>query len=114
MRMKESDPFYHTTAWKKARAAALLRDHYLCVPCLEAYKRGEARKPRQATTVHHIIPRTERPDLSLDLDNLQSICALCHNQMHPEKGRGADRPTDDKARRDGVRIIRLQQGERAR
>ena len=55
---------------------ALQRDHYWCQRC------GR----RAATTVHHIIPREERPALALDLDNLQSICPQCHNQLHPEKG----------------------------
>lgn len=103
--MKESDPFYHTKAWKRVREAALMRDHYLCVPCLEAYRRGDARKPRTATTVHHIIPRSERPDLALELSNLQSICTVCHNQAHPEKGRGETRPPA--AMPEGVRIIRI-------
>lgn len=111
MQHKKSDPFYHTTAWKRVRAAALMRDHYLCVPCLEAMRRGEGRKPRAATTVHHIIPREERPDLALELSNLQSICPICHNQLHPEKGQGARagerNTTSDGAPIRGARVIRI-------
>lgn len=75
--------FYNTPEWLRAREAALLRDHYLCVQCLE---RG---KFRTATTVHHIQERKDRPDLALNLDNLKSLCAACHNKAHPDKGRRA-------------------------
>lgn len=107
-RGKQSDPFYHSGPWLDVREDALLRDHYICQVCLQAFRDGRMRKPRRATIVHHIIPRTERPDLELDLANLQSVCATCHNQEHPEKGGrpGADR---QKAARPRVtaRIIRM-------
>ena len=101
---KTADPFYHSAAWRKVRAAALMRDHYLCQECLRAYERGDARRIRTATTVHHVIPREERPDLSLEMSNLESICAICHNQQHPEKGA---RPGSATKIPDGVRIIKI-------
>lgn len=82
---KESDPFYHTKEWKAARRARLERDHGMCVECLAAFEAGGVR-PRMATLVHHVIPRKERPDLALDIDNLRSLCDVCHNRAHPEKG----------------------------
>lgn len=84
-RYKESDPFYHSKAWKAAREERLRIDHYTCCDCMERFLAG-GEKPRTATTVHHVIPRSERPDLELQIDNLRSICAICHNQKHPEKG----------------------------
>ena len=33
---KETDPFYGTDAWKRARGRALERDHYFCVKCRKA------------------------------------------------------------------------------
>ena len=63
-------------AWRRLREAALIRDHYWCARC--------GRRP--ADTVHHIVPVTERPDLAMELNNLQSLCRQCHNQLHPEKG----------------------------
>ncbi|MBM7681958.1 5-methylcytosine-specific restriction endonuclease McrA [Pullulanibacillus pueri] len=30
----------------------------------------------------------ERPDLALDINNLETICPSCHNKEHPEKGGG--------------------------
>ena len=38
--------------------------------------------------VHHICPRTERPELSLVLENLVSLCDRCHDEAHPEKRGG--------------------------
>ena len=80
-RGKQSDPFYHSGAWLAVRQEALLRDHEICQICLRAFQAGLMRKPRRATIVHH-------------LQNLQSVCAICHNQEHPEKGgaHGADKP----------------------
>jgi 5-methylcytosine-specific restriction enzyme A len=74
--------FYGSAAWLKCRGIVLIRDHYLCQPCL---KQGEL-KP--ANIVHHIEPIDERPDQALDPDNCETICPSCHNKEHPEKGGG--------------------------
>jgi len=76
---KKADPFYLSANWKRLRKAALERDHYLCQRC----------KRRPAAVVHHIIPVKECPDRMRDLDNLESVCAMCHNLLHPEKGGAA-------------------------
>jgi 5-methylcytosine-specific restriction endonuclease McrA len=44
--------------------------------------------------VHHIIPRKERPDLELVMDNLRSLCATCHEEHHPERRAKAKRKTE--------------------
>lgn len=82
---KESDPFYHSKAWKMVRKAALDRDNGMCQDCMDRMRDGIGIKPNRATMVHHIIPRTERPDLELNLDNLRCLCDSCHNIRHPEK-----------------------------
>ena len=60
--------------WKDLRLAALQRDHYRCT------------NPNCGSTqnldVHHIIPRTQRPDLILTLDNLTTLCEKCHIAAH--------------------------------
>lgn len=84
-RYKQSDPFYHTAAWKAARLERLRRDNWKCTVCMAAFMAGGTR-PRDATMVHHVIPIKERPDLALDIDNLRSLCDICHNREHPEKG----------------------------
>ena len=103
MSEKESLPFYHTAAWKRARAAALRRDCGMCQDCMARFRTGAGKRPRRATMVHHIIPMEERPDLALNLGNLISLCDECHNKRHPEKGRGAERPET----RHGMRVIRV-------
>ena len=84
---KASNPFYHTKAWKRARAEALRRDRGMCSDCMDRIRAGYGIKPRRAVVVHHIQPIEERPDLALTLSNLRSLCEICHNRAHPEKGR---------------------------
>lgn len=87
MDYKESKPFYHTDAWKRARAKALERDAGMCQDCMDRYRAGYGSKPRRAAMVHHVISIEERPDLALDMGNLRSLCEACHNKRHPEKGK---------------------------
>ena len=93
--MKESKPFYHTAAWKRARAQALRRDRGMCVDCMARFETGAGKRPRRAQVVHHIQPLEERPDLALNLANLVSLCADCHAKRHPEKG-GDNRQREEK------------------
>jgi len=68
--------FYKTAKWKAKRERILRRDEYLCQEC----KRYGKTTP--ATTVHHIYPLEQRPELGLVSDNLISLCNDCHNAMH--------------------------------
>lgn len=104
MDYKESNPFYHRAAWKRARLAALQRDRWMCRDCMERFEGGYGIKPNRATMVHHLIPLEERPDLALRLDNLISLCDECHNRRHPEKGGSAapEKPAGVK-----LRVIRV-------
>lgn len=86
MRYKASDPFYHTEAWRRARRAALERDHWLCQDHLALQRAGARIRVPTATVVHHIQPRELHPELALELTNLVSLCEACHNKRHPEKG----------------------------
>ncbi|WPC19432.1 HNH endonuclease [Pediococcus inopinatus] len=82
--------FYHTREWQAMRKEVLSRDKGLCQVCL---KQGRI---TPANTVHHIQPIrtfkngknviTDGWSKRLDEDNLESICAACHNREHPEKG----------------------------
>ena len=78
-RNRASKDFYNSTPWKRVRSLKLSRDP-LCEPC-----KREGRT-MAATTVHHKLPLTERPDLALDLENLESICASCHSRHHASEG----------------------------
>lgn len=74
------DNFYKSAVWKNKRAYILKRDLYLCQECKRYGKRIEG------TIVHHIIPYEDAPELSLKNDNLITLCKMCHNKKHPEKG----------------------------
>ena len=78
--------FYDSTKWQRKRAAILRRDKYLCRRC--------ARFGRHvpAVIVHHIVPYEERPELGLRDDNLISLCAACHNALHPDRPVGWRKP----------------------
>ena len=95
---RETDPFYTSGPWLRIRDLALRRDHGTCVWCRRAGRTARdahgRRVPVRATLVHHIIPRSERPDLELVLDNLVSLCARCHDEAHPEKHAGLTQKKD--------------------
>lgn len=101
---KETDPFYHSGPWLAVRQERLRLDNYTCCDCMERYLiTGE--KPRAATMVHHKIPRKERPDLELDISNLRSLCDICHNRRHPEKGGQGKAAAPKKTTR--MRVIKI-------
>jgi 5-methylcytosine-specific restriction endonuclease McrA len=62
---------YQTQRWQTLRRVILHRDGGLC------QIRG-GRCTRIATTVHHIIPASVRPDLFFTPSNLQGACKPCN------------------------------------
>ncbi len=70
--------FYDSAAWKSTRRAALLRDRYRCQIC-----------GGRATEVHHLTELSEKnvhdKCISLNLDNLQSLCHDCHTSITKEE-----------------------------
>jgi 5-methylcytosine-specific restriction enzyme A len=74
-----SSNFYRSTIWRKKREYILKRDEW---QCQEHKKYGVN---REASIVHHIVPIEEGGD-KLKNSNLISVCAKCHNKLHPEKG----------------------------
>jgi len=95
---QQSNPLYHTAVWQKVRAVVLIRDNYLCQRCLRS------KRISVANTVHHIKPLEEYPKLALEITNLESLCAACHNKEHPEKHGQGSKQTEDKPER-RARII---------
>lgn len=59
------------TAWRKLRTAIMQRDMYLCQPC------KALDKTTPATQVDHVKPKCQAG--TDDSDNLQAICAPCHD-----------------------------------
>lgn len=68
--------FYKSTKWKRKRNNILKRDDYMCQ---ESKRYG---KTVSATTVHHIYPLEQYPQLALVDWNLISFSANKHNAMH--------------------------------
>ena len=77
---EKKQAFYHSRAWQGVRDLAIRRDRYLCVDCL---KQG---RYTTAEEVHHIIPLDDNniddPSITLNLDNLVSLCRECHRVRH--------------------------------
>lgn len=71
--------FYESRKWKKKRESILRRDAY---QCQESKRYG---KYAEATTVHHIYPLEEYPELALTDWNLISMSAAQHDRMHDRK-----------------------------
>lgn len=68
--------FYKSTKWKRKRSKILRRDEYMCQ---ESKRYG---KTEPATTVHHIYPLEQYPELALVDWNLVSLSDKWHNAMH--------------------------------
>lgn len=72
--------FYNSKAWKKTRADAYARDKGLCVECL---KRGQVNAADIVHHIEHVSPdNVSDPNITLNLDNLVSVCRKCHARLH--------------------------------
>jgi len=75
---KRGDPFYTSKPWREIRAQRLKIDNYRCQMCgclCLGKKRG-----MPSPHVDHIKTRREHPELSLDINNLRTLCESHHNQ----------------------------------
>ena len=67
--------FYNSKEWEITRKSVLMRDRFLCVRC-----------GRPAEEVHHkkhITPENiGDPSVTLNMDNLESLCKDCHFNEH--------------------------------
>ena len=67
--------FYESPAWRRTRAYIFKRDAGLCVRC-----------GAPGVIVHHIQPLTpaniDDPSISLNEDNLETLCRACHAIAH--------------------------------
>lgn len=71
--------FYHSKKWKDTQAAYMMSQNYICERC------GET-----AHIVHHIKyinPKNiNNPNITLDWNNLEALCIVCHNLEHKSCG----------------------------
>ncbi len=63
---------YNNAEWRKLRADQL-REHPECRRC------AQVGRYTRATVADHIKPHKGDHELFIDPDNLQSLCATCHN-----------------------------------
>lgn len=82
MARKFAKQFYNSKEWQNVRSYILKRDNYLCVKC-----------GHPAEEVHHIKhlspSNIDDQSVSLNPDNLMSLCKDCHFETHKEdKTRG--------------------------
>ena len=73
----ERQRIYATAGWKKVRALALERDGYRCRKC------GTS----EQLIVHHDIEVDKDPGQALNLDNLETLCRVCHGRTHAHRRR---------------------------
>lgn len=70
--------FYKSELWKSTRDYILKRDRYLCQRC----------KEQPATEVHHKVRLSPEnindPTISVNPENLVSLCGDCHKREHKE------------------------------
>ena len=84
--------FYGSGEWKKLRSQLLNLDKHgrPRVRCYDCERKSPA-EVTTATTVHHIKPLRERPDLALSLKDengeaqLVPLCDSCHWDRHHER-----------------------------
>lgn len=82
--------FYNSGDWKRLRKHVRERDNNECQECKrqgkvfidtnELNRKGTRKKI--ALIVHHKLELSDRPDLALDIDNLECLCVHCHNKLH--------------------------------
>lgn len=75
--------FYASKAWKNTREVVKKRDSFLCQDCLAKGMYVPAEE------VHHIVELTpeniNNPVVSLNPDNLISLCRECHRARHTKQ-----------------------------
>jgi len=74
----ECEAFYHTRTWQIIRRAVLEQEP-LCRSCKEMGRFVPA------TVVDHIVPIRQGGD-KMSMDNLQPLCASCHERKSIEEG----------------------------
>lgn len=80
-----AEAFYKSKAWQRCRENIWKRDAGLCVDCLKSGRIVPAEE------VHHIIALTplnvKDPRITLNPDNLVSLCRECHKLRHGARKR---------------------------
>ncbi|MFC9446702.1 HNH endonuclease [Bacillus cereus] len=82
--------FYDSGEWKSIRKQVKKRDNYECQECkhnarvqtdTNEYSESAKRKKIQIVA-HHIKELEHHPELTLNINNLETVCVNCHNKEH--------------------------------
>ena len=85
--MRSTDErFYKTKEWRNCRDSYAKMQGHLCEKCLKVGKYSPG------VFVHHVIPldrvNVYNPEIALNFENLELLCARCHAEEHSEKRKG--------------------------
>lgn len=72
----ERQRLYASGDWKEIVRTVYKRDNYHCARC------GSPHTGTRSLCAHHIKPWAGNPALRFDIDNLITLCRLCHNWVH--------------------------------
>ena len=76
------EQFYKSGAWKKVSKEYSKRVGGLCEKCFAS---GKVVPGQIVHHKIHVTPETiGRPEITLNMDNLELVCRLCHAAEHPE------------------------------
>ena len=68
------DMFLISDAWRALRLEAIKKYGSACLKC------GKAATRRSPINIDHVKPRKYFPELALDINNLQPLCARCNKR----------------------------------
>ena len=67
-----SKAFYSSKAWRDLRYKVLKHYEATCMCC------GASKETGSQIHIDHILPRSKFPDIALDFNNMQCLCADCN------------------------------------
>ena len=74
--------FYKSPAWKKVSKEYIKKVGGLCEKC---FAKGKYIPGQIVHHKIHVTPETiGRPEITLNMDNLELVCRACHAAEHPE------------------------------
>lgn len=74
-RGRKRDAFYCSARWLKLRKEVIAAQPICADPFGTHKEYGEVIPTKE---VDHVLPRRDRPDLELVIDNLMGLCKSCH------------------------------------
>jgi len=76
--------FYRSPEWRMFRKYILAQTP-LCELCIDKDRLNPA------TEIHHKVDIIDRPELRLDMNNLQPLCKSCHSEITAQHSSGSEK-----------------------